>query len=409
MADADPAAMPPSPHRSASVASGGAGGIAGARPRPRVGHVLHRMQYAGAEVLAADLLDRLRDRFDFVVLCLDGLGELGEKLAGEGQTVIDLGRRPGIDLRVARRLARAAAEHRLDLLHAHQYTPFFYAALSRRLGLGSRPPILFTEHGRHYPDPRKWKHLLVNRWLLHRRDRVTAVGAFVRDALVRNEAIPDDRIEVIHNGIDPGRFVPRDDASRLAARQRLDLHADTPVVMQVARFHPVKDHATAVRAAAALQRRGVEFVFVLIGDGELRRPSEALAAELGVAAQCRFVGVRDDVHALLPAADAFVLSSLSEGISVTLLEAMAVGVPIAATDAGGNREVVAHGETGLLSPRGNAEALAANLELLLRDPALREAMSVASVQRVHQRFTQAAMHARYAELYRAMCQERQPG
>ncbi|MFW5682887.1 MAG: glycosyltransferase [Phycisphaeraceae bacterium] len=373
------------------------------RDKPRVGHVLHRLQVAGAEVLAADLVRRLSDRFDFTLLCLDGIGELGETLAAEGHDVIELGRRPGIDLALARRLGRALRERGVDLVHAHQYTPFFYAAVGRTLSRrGGRPPILFTEHGRHYPDPRKGSHLLANRLLLRRRDRVTAVGAFVKSALIRNEGIPERRIEVVYNGIDPARFRPRDDASIAEARDRLGLDRGTPVLMQVARFHRVKDHATSVRAVAELAGRGMDFVMVYVGDGERRAEMHQLAEQLDVADRCRFVGVRRDVHEILPAADVFMLSSVSEGVSVTLLEAMATGVPIVATDVGGNPEVVEHGETGLLSPRGDAPAMARNLETLLGDAELRHRMSEAGRRRLHETFTQERMHRRYAELYEQM-------
>jgi L-malate glycosyltransferase len=371
--------------------------------KPRVGHVLHRLQVAGAEVLAADLVRRLSDRFDFTLLCLDGIGELGETLAAEGHEVIELGRRPGIDLAVARRLGRVLRDRRVDLVHAHQYTPFFYTAVGRTLSLwGGRPPILFTEHGRHYPDPRKRSHLLANRFLLRRRDRVTAVGGFVKRALIRNEGLPDRRIEVVYNGIDPTRFPQRGDASIAEARRRLGLDRDTTVLMQVARFHRVKDHETSVRAVAELTKRGRDFTMVYVGDGERREAMERLAEELGVAGCCRFVGVRRDVHEILPAADVFVLSSVSEGVSVTLLEAMATGVPICATDVGGNREVVAHGESGLLSPRGDALGLAGNLETLLGGAPLRQSMAEAGRRRLLETFTQERMHDRYAELYHRM-------
>ena len=370
--------------------------------RPAVAHVLHRMQYAGAEVLAADLLRKLGDRFAFTVLCLDGRGELGEAMAAEGWDVVDLGRRPGVDLGVARRLGRELKRRRVDLVHAHQYTPFFYAGLGRLLTRTRGTPILFTEHGRHYPDPRKLKHVVANRALLGRQDRVTAVGHFVKRALVANEGIADARIEVIHNGIDVEAFTPKNDASRAEARRRLELADDTPVLMQVARFHPVKDHATAIRALGRLAEAGVAFTMVFVGDGETRGDMESLATACNVRNRCRFVGVRDDVRDLLPAADAFVLSSVSEGVSVTLLEAMATGLPVAATDVGGNGEVVAHRHTGLLSPRGDPDALAQHLALLLADPALRRDMGDAAVHRAHEHFTQSRMHARYAELYDAM-------
>jgi len=372
--------------------------------KPVVAHVLHRLYLAGAEVLAAALARRLGERFTFLFLCLDEIGPLGAQLAGEGFTVVDLKRKPGIDLSVGRRMKQLTREHRIDLLHAHQYTPFFYSALSRGLrgGFTGRPPILFTEHGRHYPDPRKLKRIAVNKLLLRPGDRVTAVGRFVKRALVDKEGIRDSRIEVIYNGIDGDTFTP--DATgqlRATVRGELGIAADQPVVLQVARFHPVKDHATAVRAfaAAKAQMSGQPPLLLLAGEGELKADIETLASQLGIADAVRFLGVRGDVPRLMAAADVFMLSSLSEGVSVTLLEAMGAGLPIAATDVGGNSEVVAANESGLLSPRGDAQGLGRNLVTLLRDAGLRRRMGEGGRARLLQTFTQDRMHERYAELY----------
>ena len=362
-----------------------------------VGHVLHRLDRAGAEVLAADLARKLGDRYGFVFLCLDGAGALGEQLASEGFTVVDLQRRPGLDRAVAKRIRGAVKKHGIGLLHAHQYTPFFYSALSRRLG--STPPILFTEHGRHYPDERKLKRVMANRWLLKPDDRVTAVGRFVADALIRNEGIEAARVRVIHNGIDPDDFPPTGAQSRAVARGLLGVDEDTPVVMQVARFHKVKDHGTAARAFAKVAERFSNARLCLIGDGPQRAAIEALIGELGIHSHVQFMGVRNDIATLLPGADVFMLSSVSEGVSVTLLEAMSTGLAIAATDVGGNGEVVEHGETGLLSPRGDAEALGANLNTLLMDDERRQTMGVAGRARLLEDFTQERMHGAYAEVY----------
>jgi L-malate glycosyltransferase len=344
-------------------------------PLPTVGHVLHRMDVAGAEVLAAGLCRKLNGLFRCVLLCLDDRGPLAEQLMREGVAVEHLHRRPGRDLALARRLRDACTRHRIDLLHAHQYTPFFYAACSRTPLAGlrkCRTPILFTEHGRHYPDIRKPRRVLANKLLLRRGDRVTAVAEFVRQALVRNEAIPAHRIDVVHNGIDPGAYTHTSQADRDAARQRiraeLNLAADQPVLLQVARFHPVKDHATAVRAFAQVHAAHPDAVLLLAGDGERRQAIQQLAGELRVANGVRFLGVRRDVRDLMAAADVFVLSSLSEGLSVTLLEAMAAGLPIAATDVGGNGEVIEHSITGLLSPRGDAGQLAGHITRRPRTP-----------------------------------------
>ncbi|MCE9592147.1 MAG: glycosyltransferase [Planctomycetes bacterium] len=391
--------------------------MSGARPttRPVIAHVLHRLYLAGAEVLAADLSRRLRDRFDFVFFCLDGVGPLGETLRGEGFGVVNLSRKPGVDLSVARRIRAEAKARGVRLFHAHQYTPMFYAAMSRLPPAAwlprRRPRILFTEHGRHYPDVRSPKRVFANRLLLSGDpdwDRVTAVGAFVKQALVNNEGLAADRVEVIYNGIDPSRFGMADhEATRATIRAELGLSPTRPVLLQVARFHPVKDHATALHALAHVVRdwgatQGEKPVLLLAGDGEKRGELEAMARSLNIADDMRFIGVRDDVPALMAAADVFVLSSLSEGISVTLLEAMGCGLPIATTDVGGNGEVVIHGETGLLSPRADPRKLADNLLMFLRDPALRRLMGDAGRKRLLTRFTQERMHARYAESYEEM-------
>jgi len=365
--------------------------------KPTIAHVLHRLYLAGAEVLAADLTRRLRDRYDFAFLCLDEVGLLGEQLRDEGF--------PGVDMAVARRLRKAVREHHIDLLHAHQYTPFFYAAASRGLlgTLRSRPPVLFTEHGRHYPDSRRPKRIMANRFLLRPQDRVTAVGNFVKQALIDNEGIAEERVDVIYNGIDATRFSQSEDpALRPAVRQELGIAADALVVLQVARFHPVKDHATAVCAFAVARKQVPNAVLLLVGDGEKRGDVQALVHELQLGESVRFLGVRKDIPRLMAAADAFMLSSVSEGVSVTLLEAMGCQLPIATTDVGGNGEVVVDGDNGLLSPRGDAESLGANLVRLLTSPSMRQQMGTAGRERLLAMFTQRQMHERYEQVYAQM-------
>ncbi len=403
---------------------------------PTIAHVLHRLHSAGAEVLAAELARRLRERFRFVFFCLDEVGPLGQRLMGEGFKVVDLRRRPGVDWRVARRLAREVERYGVDLLHAHQYTPFCYAALARRWGTGHEPRLLFTEHGRHYPDGRRWRRVFANRLLLKRGDRVTAVGRFIRQALTDYEAIDERRIRVIYNGIDPDAF-PCGDAGRAAraeARRALGIRDGESVILQVARFHPVKDHATAIRAFVRVLEEGRvtpsgvrvssfsqggsvhgpghgpghepadtwrhrDARLVLVGDGEEGAAIRGLVEQFGLGGRVQFLGARDDVPSLLPAADVFLLTSLSEGISITLLEAMAAGLPIVATQVGGNPEVVEHGYNGLLAQRGDDAGLANNLLTLLRDPHLRQRMGDAGRARLLERFTRQQMHDGYARVY----------
>lgn len=377
------------------------------RSLPVIAHVVHRLYLAGAEILAADLARRLSGRYKFIFVCLDEVGPLGDRLRSEGFEVHALHRRPGVDMSVSRHLRQITAEHRVSLLHAQQYSPFFYCADSRGIvgTILGRPPILFTEHGRHYPDIRRLKRVIANKFLLNRRDRATAVGEFIKQALIDNEGIAARKIEVIYNGIDPQRFEwSNGEGDRVGreVRAELGIAPDTPVVLHVARMHPVKDHLTGVAAMAYVVRELPNAMLLLAGDGVERRRIRGKAQEFGVAKNVKFLGVRDDVPRLMAAADVFMLSSLSEGISVTLLEAMAAGKPIAATDVGGNGEVVRHGATGLLSKRADPVGLSKNLLALLRNPAMRVQMGKAGRERLLRQFGQDRMHAAYSRIYDEM-------
>lgn len=377
-----------------------------ASPRPVIAHVLHRLDRAGAEVLAADLARGLREQFDFVFFCLDGLGPLADELAEDGFIVEALGRTPGIDRAMARQLRQRLAHHRVSLIHAHQYTPFFYSALARGLIRRHllRVPLLFTEHGRHVPDRYSVKRAFANKLLLRPNDRVTAVSQFVKHALVRNEAIPAKRISIVHNGIAPGPEPTERD--RANARERLGIAPDRPVVMQVARFHPVKDHQTALRAWSIVHQQMPEALLVFVGDGPERQPIETLVETLGLQNAVQFTGSVDHARQLIAAADLCMLTSKSEGLSVTLLEAMAAGKPIVATDVGGNPEAVIHGQTGLLVPSGDIEALAQSLlQLLPNAPYTARTLGQAGRKRLLDTFPADRMHRTYAQHYASLTAE----
>jgi glycosyltransferase involved in cell wall biosynthesis len=360
---------------------------------------LHGLNVGGAEVLAAQLARRLGSTYRFLFVCLDELGTLGEGLRRDGRTVYILGRRPGIDWRCTVRLARLLHQERVDLVHAHQYTPFFYAMTARVFF--RRPPVLFTEHGRHHPDYPRPKRMLVNRLLLRRRDRVIAVGQAVRQALVHNEGIPGHRADVIYNGIDLSAF-EKTSLDKSAVRRQIGLDEADFVIVQVARLDYLKDHATALRAFAQVVRHRPRARLVLIGDGPERDRIIQLTHELNLTEQVRFLGLRTDVAMLLPAADLFLLTSISEGIPLTVLEAMAAGLPVVSTRVGGVAEIVEDGITGLLAASGNDAGLAAAVLRLADDRALCDQLGRSGQERARNHFSETSMHARYLRLYGEM-------
>jgi glycosyltransferase involved in cell wall biosynthesis len=363
-------------------------------------HVVHGMQVGGAEMLVLRMARALRDRYRFVVACLDVLGPLADRLQEEGHTVRLLGREPGLGLACARRLRRFLDEERVDLVHAHQYTPFFQALLAR--GVRRRPRILFTEHGRHHPDRRNPKHVVFNRLLTRRRDRIVAVGEGVHTALVANEGFPPRKVETIRNGVDLAPFDAIGPELRERTRHALGVAAHEFVVMQVARLDAVKDHATAVRSVERLVRGGRPVRLFVVGDGDRRGEIEREVRERGLGADVVLLGTRSDVPALLAAADAALLTSLSEGIPLTLIEALAARVPVVSTDVGGVREVVAEGECGFLCAAGDDAALAERLARLADDADLRARLGAAGRSRARGEFDEAANHRAYAAVYEEM-------
>ena len=363
--------------------------------RPVICQWLHGLRVGGAEVLVARLSRKLRERFDFHFVCLDELGSLGEELRGEGFPVEVLGRKPGIDWRLPLRLARRLAQTRTALLHAHQYTPFFYALTARLLY--SRPPILFTEHGRWVPDYPRRKRIIANRLLLQRRDRVVGVGEVVRQALIVNEGIPARRVGVIYNGVDLSPY--RKPADRAAIRRELGLADHAFVIMQVARLVPIKDHQTALRALHTLHQPHIGLL--LVGEGPEEQTIRETVEHLELGNRVQLLGLRSDVPRLLQAADVFLLSSINEGIPLTVIEAMAAGLPVVSTNAGGVGEVV-QGDTGLLAPVGDATGLADHLRHLEADASERRRMGEAGQRRAFALFDEEQMLAAYERLYREM-------
>jgi glycosyltransferase involved in cell wall biosynthesis len=243
-----------------------------------------------------------------------------------------------------------------------------------------------------------WKRRLANRLLFGRlADDITAVCEFSARALAEKDGFPRDRITVVPNGIDLDRYQTGQDKATL--RDRLGWPRDRRFLVIVARFHPVKDHATLVSAFGLVASRHPDLDLVLVGDGELREPLHRQVQDLHLSDRVRFMGVRSDVPDILQAADIFALSSLSEAASITLLEAMACGLPVIVTNVGGNPELVRENIDGLLVPRRDPQAFAAAIERVLASPAAAAAMGQSGARRVRDTFQMTQTIDTYYQLY----------
>jgi glycosyltransferase involved in cell wall biosynthesis len=255
--------------------------------------------------------------------------------------------------------------------------------------------IVFTEHGRLSDAPPSRKRRLANRCLSMGVASLYAVSYDLRRHLVA-EGFPE-RMGVIWNGIDPGPAP--DERARRQARTELGLPAGTKGIGTVARLDPVKDLHTLLKAFAEVRCR-FPIRLLVIGDGPERESLKALAELLNVAEAVTWMGQRQDVRQLLPGLDVYVNSSISEGVSLTLLEAMAAALPVVATHVGGTAEVVLNGETGLLCPARSPGALSRQLERVLGDASLAARYGRTGRRRVSEHFTLDRMVERYEQIYK---------
>lgn len=368
--------------------------------KPVICQLVHNLDVGGAEILARQFAECARNDFDFVFACLDSAGVMAQQLADEGYPVEMLGRQPGFDFSCASRLRMTCLKHKVRMIHAHQYAPFFYAGVSQWM----RPhklPILFTEHGRDYPDHRRLKRVIANRFLLRSKDRVVAVGECVRDSLVRYECLHPDRVTVIYNGINTDKYSGTS-VNRSSVRADLGLEEDEVAIIHVARLNALKDHGTALKAFASLKDEFPRTTLLIVGEGEERRMIESLIRHLHLDERVHLLGLRRDIAELLAAADIFLLTSISEGIPLTIIEAMASGLPCVSTAVGGTPEVIIDRVTGFLAQSGNPEDVAAKLRMLAATPATRHSMGLAGRQRAIEHFSDRYMHRAYQLLYRQM-------
>ena len=361
----------------------------------RVLHVVLSLQPGGAERLVIDLCQRLVGQIDSAVCCLDEPGSWAGELRASGIEVIALHRRPGFRPSLARRVAETAGSVNARVLHCHQYSAFVYGAMAQlaRPGLG----LIVTEHGRLDATPAGRRRQMANRLLNVLPGRVFAVCAELRARLIE-EGFPAGRVHVTHNGIDPGLDAGRE--QRGHARNSLGLDGDELVIGAVGRLDKVKGYATLITAVEALRRQGVSARLVIVGDGPERAELASRVRAAGLDGVVLMLGYRADVRDLLPAFDLFVNSSIYEGVSLTLLEAMAASLPVIATRVGGTPEVVDDGVTGVLIPAGSPTALEAAAARLLSDPRQRQIFGQNGRTRVLRCFGIDAMVRRYADVYR---------
>lgn len=375
-------------------------GEASARRPIHLHHVVLSLEPGGLENGVVNLVNRL-DRTEFVstIWCLKERGAFAQRVDPAAAVIHELNWRGGNDLSVVHKLARGLRSSGAELVHTRNAEAFFYGWAA--LQFTRRPALVHSEHGRTFND--RPIRFTAQRWMTRRADAVVALSDRLRLDLERYVGIPRDKVQVIYNGVDFERFAH---GSRAAARRSLGL-GDALVVGSVGRLVSVKNYDLLLRAVAGLMDIRAELV--LVGDGPERPALERRASELGLSGRVHFTGHRDDVAGLMAAFDIFVLPSISEGMSNTLLEAMAAGLPVIASAVGGNTEIVRAGLEGMIFESGNERELTAALNDLAADRGLRESLGRQGRERAQRDFSMPAMVTAYEALYRGvMAQKGRP-
>lgn len=367
--------------------------------RPALDYVVNSLNPGGTEKLVVEMSLAFSEEFDVRVLCLDEPGLWAALLRERGIPVHGLWRQPGMDVAMPVRLAQHFRHRGTRIVHAHQCTPWFYAALARLICPG--PALLFEEHGRFYPEVRNRKREVLNRLLIRRlTHRFVAVSQDIRTRLERYEGLDSGQIEVIYNGVRPEPSLGKE--ARSALRETLGFPPGCFVVGTVGRFDPIKNIPLLVGSLARAGEREASLRGLLVGDGPLLSDIRLLVEQSGLSGRVQSIGFREDARKVIQCMDLFVLSSFSEGTSMALLEAMAAGIPVAVTDVGGNPEIVISGETGWVVPTNSVEALTGAILEAIKDDQKRARFAAAGKLRFEERFAFDRMIANYRLRYREL-------
>lgn len=358
-------------------------------------HVLLSLRPGGLENGVVNVINGLDSRtFRSSVCCLQELGEFERRIMNPAVGRYAMNLRPGNDFRLPFRLARLFRRIGADIVHTRNAEAGFYGIIGARLARVRG--VVHSEHGRTFPEKahRAW----LQRRLLSGIDRTFAVSGCLKKDLAREIGLPESRISVVYNGVDLQRFEANRAQFRGAGRGEL-------VIGAVGRLVEVKNFSLLLRAFATL-RQTCQTRLLIVGEGPMRGSLQQVADQLGVAAQVHFAGHSEDIPALLRQMDIFVLPSCSEGLSNTLMEAMASGVAVVASNVGGNPELVSDDITGLLFESGDEAGLSKCLTDLACDAGRRARLGAAGALRMREEFSLPGMIHRYETLYRKVAEGR---
>jgi glycosyltransferase involved in cell wall biosynthesis len=363
-------------------------------------HLIETSGPGGAETVLLNIVRGLdRERYNPRVVLMRP-GWFAERLQAEGIQADVIESRRSFDLPFVRNLIKACREWKIDLLHSHLPGANVYASLIRFF---TRIPVVTTYHGQISLPGSDEKYQNIKQFLVRNlASRVVVVADFLRDDFIRKAGFPEHKLVTIHNGVDlrfpDGRFDAR------TKRESLGLSQSNLVVVNVANIRVPKGQNYLVEATEKVARQFPDIRILLVGEGEgeLKERLVSQIEQAGLDEQVRFFGYRTDVTEILRVSDLFVLSSISEGLPVAAVEAMAASLPIVSTDVGAMSSLVDDGQSGYLVPSGDSNALAEKMLVVLSDQKLRTSMGNVGRKIVEANFSIETMVRKYQDLYESI-------
>ncbi len=346
----------------------------------------------GAERVISDLASSLDPEKYRAILCLFRPGWIQERCESQGVRTYVIPTHGMADWRWAYRFKQLLRNERVDVIHAHEFDAIIQGAFVAAFG---EIPLIATIHGKNYFHE-KFRRRLAYRWV-SRQATMVAVSENLKQFIVERIGISADRIKVVYNGVDA--VAPCNHVEVELCKKELGIPAQDKVVGVVGNLYPVKGHQYLIEGIPAVLQTCPDTSFVFAGRGELETQLKEQVHHLGLDKRVQFLGLRQDIPRILALLDVFVLPSLSEGLSMAILEAMIAGKPVVATQVGGNPELVVEGETGFLVPPRDSHALASRVATLLTNKQQAVQFAEQGRRRAEGQFSLATMVRAYQLLY----------
>ena len=368
-----------------------------------IAHVIHRLDFGGLENGLVNLINRIpQDRYKHAVICMTDYSEFSKRITNPAVTLHALHKPDGKGLRVYLRLWRLLRQLKPDIVHTRNLSALEAGVVAWFAGVPGR---VHGEHGRdsYDIDGTNKKYLLLRRICQPFIQRYIPLSKDLEGWLKALVKIPENKMRQIYNGVDSDRFCAYAHGQRRPLPDQEQADDKQLIIGTVGRIQEVKDQLTLVKAVADLVAQNKDYrqtiKLVIVGDGPMMEELEELVQEKNIADITWLSGARNDIPELLQAMDLFILPSKAEGISNTILEAMATGLPIVATAVGGNSELVIDGETGTLIPPEDPVGMVDAIKIYLNDPTLLRRHGCAGQKRVETSFSMNSMINNYLEIY----------